>query len=179
MVRVACSQRPLFVSSILPDCCLIPVNFQWSKIPVTGAFGLNLRFHMVPVTPGCPLFVCLPATSSPFCVPEFKPKSFLCVPPHSSTSLQRLFWSSYSSACYLFKFESDIKLLFIAGLPSKATYFYGISPNLSLLAGDRNSVGSSGSMGSSRSAGSGQSSEGPHQSPTAVQDTTKVGFSLQ
>lgn len=39
-------------------------------------------------------------------------------------------------------------------------------------------------MGSSRSAGSGQSTEGnfphngPHQSPSAVQDTTKVGFSL-
>ncbi|XP_057213966.1 caskin-2 isoform X5 [Triplophysa rosa] len=41
-------------------------------------------------------------------------------------------------------------------------------------AGDRNSVGSSGSMGSSRSAGSGQSAEGPHQSPAAVQDTTKL-----
>uniref|UniRef100_A0A8C1ZD43 Caskin-2 n=1 Tax=Cyprinus carpio TaxID=7962 RepID=A0A8C1ZD43_CYPCA len=50
-------------------------------------------------------------------------------------------------------------------------------------AGDRNSVGSAGSMGSSRSAGSGQSTEGnfphngPNQSPSAVQDTTKVGFS--
>uniref|UniRef100_A0A8C2FLQ0 Caskin-2 n=1 Tax=Cyprinus carpio TaxID=7962 RepID=A0A8C2FLQ0_CYPCA len=46
-------------------------------------------------------------------------------------------------------------------------------------AGDRNSVGSAGSMGSSRSAGSGQSTEGnngPNQSPSAVQDTTKVGF---
>ncbi|XP_057213964.1 caskin-2 isoform X3 [Triplophysa rosa] len=43
-----------------------------------------------------------------------------------------------------------------------------------LNAGDRNSVGSSGSMGSSRSAGSGQSAEGPHQSPAAVQDTTKL-----
>ncbi|XP_048025999.1 caskin-2 isoform X5 [Megalobrama amblycephala] len=47
-------------------------------------------------------------------------------------------------------------------------------------AGDRNSVGSAGSMGSSRSAGSGQSTEGnfphngPHQSPSAVQDTTKL-----
>ncbi|KAF4106611.1 caskin-2 isoform X4 [Onychostoma macrolepis] len=47
-------------------------------------------------------------------------------------------------------------------------------------AGDRNSVGSSGSMGSSRSAGSGQSTEGnfphngPNQSPSAVQDTTKL-----
>uniref|UniRef100_A0A671L922 Caskin-2 n=1 Tax=Sinocyclocheilus anshuiensis TaxID=1608454 RepID=A0A671L922_9TELE len=43
-------------------------------------------------------------------------------------------------------------------------------------AGDRNSVGSAGSMGSSRSAGSGQSTEGnngPNQSPSAVQDTTK------
>ncbi|XP_058649467.1 caskin-2 isoform X5 [Onychostoma macrolepis] len=46
--------------------------------------------------------------------------------------------------------------------------------------GDRNSVGSSGSMGSSRSAGSGQSTEGnfphngPNQSPSAVQDTTKL-----
>ncbi|XP_016116550.1 caskin-2-like, partial [Sinocyclocheilus grahami] len=53
----------------------------------------------------------------------------------------------------------------------------------SLNAGDRNSVGSAGSMGSSRSAGSGQSTEGnfphngPNQSPSAVQDTTKVGFS--
>uniref|UniRef100_A0A8C1KTJ7 Caskin-2 n=1 Tax=Cyprinus carpio TaxID=7962 RepID=A0A8C1KTJ7_CYPCA len=52
-------------------------------------------------------------------------------------------------------------------------------------AGDRNSVGSAGSMGSSRSAGSGQSTEGnfphngPNQSPSAVQDTTKVGFSLR
>uniref|UniRef100_A0A8C1KT46 Si:ch211-119c20.2 n=1 Tax=Cyprinus carpio TaxID=7962 RepID=A0A8C1KT46_CYPCA len=51
--------------------------------------------------------------------------------------------------------------------------------------GDRNSVGSAGSMGSSRSAGSGQSTEGnfphngPNQSPSAVQDTTKVGFSLR
>uniref|UniRef100_A0A8C2E7X0 SH3 domain-containing protein n=1 Tax=Cyprinus carpio TaxID=7962 RepID=A0A8C2E7X0_CYPCA len=51
-------------------------------------------------------------------------------------------------------------------------------------AGDRNSVGSAGSMGSSRSAGSGQSTEGnfphngPNQLPFAVQDTTKVGFSL-
>uniref|UniRef100_A0A8C2K6R2 Caskin-2 n=1 Tax=Cyprinus carpio TaxID=7962 RepID=A0A8C2K6R2_CYPCA len=51
-------------------------------------------------------------------------------------------------------------------------------------AGDRNSVGIAGSMGSSRSAGSGQSTEGnfphngPNQSPSAVQDTTKVGFSL-
>uniref|UniRef100_A0A8C2K3X1 Caskin-2 n=1 Tax=Cyprinus carpio TaxID=7962 RepID=A0A8C2K3X1_CYPCA len=50
-------------------------------------------------------------------------------------------------------------------------------------AGDRNSVGIAGSMGSSRSAGSGQSTEGnfphngPNQSPSAVQDTTKVGFS--
>ncbi|XP_058649465.1 caskin-2 isoform X3 [Onychostoma macrolepis] len=50
----------------------------------------------------------------------------------------------------------------------------------SLNAGDRNSVGSSGSMGSSRSAGSGQSTEGnfphngPNQSPSAVQDTTKL-----
>ncbi|XP_058649464.1 caskin-2 isoform X2 [Onychostoma macrolepis] len=48
------------------------------------------------------------------------------------------------------------------------------------LNGDRNSVGSSGSMGSSRSAGSGQSTEGnfphngPNQSPSAVQDTTKL-----
>ncbi|XP_026133275.1 caskin-2-like isoform X5 [Carassius auratus] len=47
-------------------------------------------------------------------------------------------------------------------------------------AGDRNSVGSAGSMGSSRSAGSGQSTEGnfphngPSQSPSAVQDTTKL-----
>ncbi|XP_042623491.1 caskin-2 isoform X6 [Cyprinus carpio] len=44
-------------------------------------------------------------------------------------------------------------------------------------AGDRNSVGSAGSMGSSRSAGSGQSTEGnngPNQSPSAVQDTTKL-----
>ncbi|XP_051771058.1 caskin-2 isoform X3 [Ctenopharyngodon idella] len=47
-------------------------------------------------------------------------------------------------------------------------------------AGDRNSVGSAGSMGSSRSAGSGQSTEGnfphngPHQSPSAVQDTSKL-----
>ncbi|XP_067225708.1 caskin-2 isoform X1 [Chanodichthys erythropterus] len=47
-------------------------------------------------------------------------------------------------------------------------------------AGDRNSVGSAGSMGSSRSAGSGQSTEGnfphngPHQSPSAVQDSTKL-----
>ncbi|XP_067286656.1 caskin-2 isoform X2 [Pseudorasbora parva] len=46
--------------------------------------------------------------------------------------------------------------------------------------GDRNSVGSAGSMGSSRSAGSGQSTEGnfphngPHQSPSVVQDTTKL-----
>ncbi|XP_050980961.1 caskin-2 isoform X6 [Labeo rohita] len=46
--------------------------------------------------------------------------------------------------------------------------------------GDRNSVGSAGSMGSSRSAGSGQSTEGnfphngPNQSPSAVQDTTKL-----
>ncbi|RXN11183.1 caskin-2-like isoform X2 [Labeo rohita] len=50
----------------------------------------------------------------------------------------------------------------------------------SLNAGDRNSVGSAGSMGSSRSAGSGQSTEGnfphngPNQSPSAVQDTTKL-----
>uniref|UniRef100_A0A8C1CW03 CASK interacting protein 2 n=1 Tax=Cyprinus carpio carpio TaxID=630221 RepID=A0A8C1CW03_CYPCA len=50
---------------------------------------------------------------------------------------------------------------------------------LFLSAGDRNSVGSAGSMGSSRSAGSGQSTEGnfphngPNQSPSAVQDTTK------
>ncbi|XP_059388147.1 caskin-2-like [Carassius carassius] len=50
----------------------------------------------------------------------------------------------------------------------------------SLNAGDRNSVGSAGSMGSSRSAGSGQSTEGnfphngPSQSPSAVQDTTKL-----
>ncbi|XP_052426857.1 caskin-2 isoform X3 [Carassius gibelio] len=48
------------------------------------------------------------------------------------------------------------------------------------LNGDRNSVGSAGSMGSSRSAGSGQSTEGnfphngPSQSPSAVQDTTKL-----
>ncbi|XP_016401565.1 caskin-2-like isoform X2 [Sinocyclocheilus rhinocerous] len=48
------------------------------------------------------------------------------------------------------------------------------------LNGDRNSVGSAGSMGSSRSAGSGQSTEGnfphngPNQSPSAVQDTTKL-----
>uniref|UniRef100_A0A8C1VE67 Uncharacterized protein n=1 Tax=Cyprinus carpio TaxID=7962 RepID=A0A8C1VE67_CYPCA len=55
---------------------------------------------------------------------------------------------------------------------------------LFLSAGDRNSVGSAGSMGSSRSAGSGQSTEGnfphngPNQLPFAVQDTTKVGFSL-
>uniref|UniRef100_A0A8C2K553 Caskin-2 n=1 Tax=Cyprinus carpio TaxID=7962 RepID=A0A8C2K553_CYPCA len=47
-------------------------------------------------------------------------------------------------------------------------------------AGDRNSVGIAGSMGSSRSAGSGQSTEGnfphngPNQSPSAVQDTTKL-----
>ncbi|XP_073683871.1 caskin-2 [Garra rufa] len=47
-------------------------------------------------------------------------------------------------------------------------------------AGDRNSVGSAGSMGSSRSAGSGQSTEGnfshngPNQSPSEVQDTTKL-----
>uniref|UniRef100_A0A8C2FK90 Si:ch211-119c20.2 n=1 Tax=Cyprinus carpio TaxID=7962 RepID=A0A8C2FK90_CYPCA len=47
----------------------------------------------------------------------------------------------------------------------------------SVNAGDRNSVGSAGSMGSSRSAGSGQSTEGnngPNQSPSAVQDTTKL-----
>ncbi|KAK7134653.1 hypothetical protein R3I93_017933 [Phoxinus phoxinus] len=47
-------------------------------------------------------------------------------------------------------------------------------------AGDRNSVGSAGSMGSSRSAGSGQSTEGnfphngPHQSPSVVQEATKL-----
>ncbi|KAI2658488.1 Caskin-2 [Labeo rohita] len=54
----------------------------------------------------------------------------------------------------------------------------------SLNAGDRNSVGSAGSMGSSRSAGSGQSTEGnfphngPNQSPSAVQDTTKTAVEL-
>ncbi|XP_073774532.1 caskin-2 isoform X13 [Danio rerio] len=47
-------------------------------------------------------------------------------------------------------------------------------------AGDRNSIGSAGSMGSSRSAGSGQSTEGnfpnngPYQSPSAVQDNSKM-----
>ncbi|XP_052426864.1 caskin-2 isoform X8 [Carassius gibelio] len=51
---------------------------------------------------------------------------------------------------------------------------------ISRRSGDRNSVGSAGSMGSSRSAGSGQSTEGnfphngPSQSPSAVQDTTKL-----
>ncbi|XP_042623492.1 caskin-2 isoform X7 [Cyprinus carpio] len=48
---------------------------------------------------------------------------------------------------------------------------------ISRRSGDRNSVGSAGSMGSSRSAGSGQSTEGnngPNQSPSAVQDTTKL-----
>ncbi|XP_009304989.1 caskin-2 isoform X5 [Danio rerio] len=50
----------------------------------------------------------------------------------------------------------------------------------SLNAGDRNSIGSAGSMGSSRSAGSGQSTEGnfpnngPYQSPSAVQDNSKM-----
>uniref|UniRef100_A0A672Q425 Caskin-2-like n=1 Tax=Sinocyclocheilus grahami TaxID=75366 RepID=A0A672Q425_SINGR len=59
--------------------------------------------------------------------------------------------------------------------------FFLLSLFIPLSEGDRNSVGSAGSMGSSRSAGSGQSTEGnngPYQSPSAVQDTTKVGFSL-
>uniref|UniRef100_A0A8C2FIT2 Caskin-2 n=1 Tax=Cyprinus carpio TaxID=7962 RepID=A0A8C2FIT2_CYPCA len=69
-----------------------------------------------------------------------------------------------------------------SGILNKSFSFSCLCLFLFLSAGDRNSVGSAGSMGSSRSAGSGQSTEGnngPNQSPSAVQDTTKVGFSLR